>query len=329
MSALLLLYLFPIKTSIQERQLKLRPCIQVTLFLGVLKVAHDYSYLFIKNKEYEGGDDGNINLYSLLGIHRMSSHLDIVQAYKRFSPAALNDSIKFAYNCLIDEKSRAIYNKFGFEVAKSGLDPIADELLLLTAFVKLIFVWTSLLYVYTLHPGSKGARVWICVFFSFLIYIQFSFTVINNEMPVFITSLVATMTEHELIMLLHSIFPVIATFLVGLSQVHCINVEQVVTEILENWRDEQKLQMAYLQSLQVALVTLTTAGKSSELQQEEQKNKDQLEIQIANVIESLKTNISSEKRLNLIKSLNDSEDSIGGKYLRWLSIAFFIYMHFL
>ncbi|KAI2509619.1 hypothetical protein MHU86_4738 [Fragilaria crotonensis] len=155
------------------------------------------------------------NFYTKLSVTRNSNPLEIKRAYKRMSlelhpdknpsPNASDqfDQIKKAYDVLMDMELREVYNKFGKEGVENNKR--YDETQFLLEAAVFYVTWGLMAFMLTLGKKSGEARNW--TFTGLVVMMVLELTIMTstgNPLPVW---LFPTWTEHELIWLLHALFP--------------------------------------------------------------------------------------------------------------------------
>ncbi len=122
-------------------------------------------------------DSSNIssNYYSILQVGRHSNTLDIRRSYKQLSKEYHPDKnfnneeanihfqqIKEAYDILMDETSRDLYNRYG-ALPSYSFDPRKDELRLISDTSLAYLFWAVVVYIMTLPVSSRSCRTWLLI----------------------------------------------------------------------------------------------------------------------------------------------------------------------
>ena len=174
------------------------------------------------------------NYYDLLEVSRHSSALDIRQAYKRVSKklhpdknSAANASemfeqIKTAYDVLMDEKQRDVYNRFGKE--SLAFDPRLDELKLLSSTGIVYLFWFVSSFIFTSFKAAQPARTWIAIVGIAALVLEVTFCLTESSLP---TWMPPTLTEQELIRRVHSVIPAVIAALTALSMSLYVDIDKV------------------------------------------------------------------------------------------------------
>ncbi len=153
------------RDSTASKQQKKRSFLYAFTFIGVLTAVKIFF------------DSGTIspNYYSVLQIPRNANTLDIRRAYKTLSKTyhpdknlnneeyiVLFQQVKVAYDILMDENYRDIYNRFGL-LSSFDFDPRKDDLKLLTDVSLTYLFWGVVAYIVTLPTSARACRTWITI----------------------------------------------------------------------------------------------------------------------------------------------------------------------
>lgn len=154
------------------------------------------------------------NFYQMLDVTRGSSAVDIKRAYKRMSlelhpdknpsPTAIDDfaALKNGYDVLMDMETREIYNRFGEDKVKSKL--VIDEYRVLLEVAIFYVAWGIMTYMLTLGKQSSNARQWAFTGMIAMLVVEVMLLLKELTLPDWF---LPQMTEHELVMLGHNLFP--------------------------------------------------------------------------------------------------------------------------
>ena len=226
--ALVTLLLAPVLSLIQSKYGQTL-CIIVIGILTAMKCAYELHSVI----EYP-------NHYSLLEVTRHSSPLEIRQSFKKISLKLHPDknpskeaetkfqSLKSAYDILMDEKNRDIYNRFGSGVTA---DPRLDELKLIGDIFFNYLKWGLLSYLATNALGTKMCRTWVMLTLLCMLALEVSFCLTESSLPSWFPG---NLTEYELIFFLHSIFPgLLLTFRSVVESMH-VDMNRVTVDVLNN-----------------------------------------------------------------------------------------------
>eukprot|EP00614_Pseudopedinella_elastica_P008587 CAMPEP_0172599004 /NCGR_PEP_ID=MMETSP1068-20121228/19121_1 /TAXON_ID=35684 /ORGANISM="Pseudopedinella elastica, Strain CCMP716" /LENGTH=330 /DNA_ID=CAMNT_0013399129 /DNA_START=297 /DNA_END=1286 /DNA_ORIENTATION=- len=175
-------------------------------------------------------------------ITRSSAGAEIRKAYKRKSlelhpdknpsPSANEEfeKVKEAYDVLTNPEQRALYNKFGPEgMNKNFVD--ANELLLQISIFYL--TWGMLAYILTLGKSSSTARNWIYTGQIAMLVVEVSLVLQEVKLPDWFFP---TVTEHEMVLLMHSLFPAFMNGCRCIGSFYYVDVDELTRKTLESLR---------------------------------------------------------------------------------------------
>jgi DnaJ domain len=158
------------------------------------------------------------NYYQLLEVSREASPLEIKRAYKKLglelhpdknpnNPEAAEQfsAMKNAYDVLMDQEFRDIYNKLGPEAIKSKRR--VDETQLLLEIAIYYITWGVLAYVLTLGKSGSSARSYIYTGQIALLILEVSSMSMTQGQSMLPSWFLPSMTDHEVILILRTIFP--------------------------------------------------------------------------------------------------------------------------
>lgn len=172
------------------------------------------------------------NLYSLLEVQRFSSPLEIRSSYKSISrklhpdknpgadAEARFNEVKTAYDILMDEQQREIYNRFG--EGDLSFDPRMDELKLIGTMGAVYLFWVVCVYFATMPKSSRVSRTWIAICGIAMLVVEVSLRLTESAIPSFMPG---TVTENNLINLMHSLFPGVILLLRCVAEAHYVDVQ--------------------------------------------------------------------------------------------------------
>lgn len=162
-------------------------------------------------------NDRGANYFQLLGVKRSSTPMEIKKAYKvrglelhpdkNPSPEAATQfaAMKDAYDVLMDQEFRDIYNKMGPEAIKNKRH--MDESQILMEIAVYYIVWGLLSYVLTLGKSGSSARSWIYTGEIAMLVLEASVMLSGQGKSVIPDWFLPSLTDHELVWVMHSIFP--------------------------------------------------------------------------------------------------------------------------
>ena len=117
----------------------------------------------------------------------------------------------------MNENSRDIYNRFGSD--KLEFDPRLDDMMLFVDIFTVYLFWAILVYAFTIPQSSRACRSWIAMCGVAMIAVEGVLSITDSILPELLkTTIFATATEYELILFLHSVFPIIIVGLIFLSE---------------------------------------------------------------------------------------------------------------
>lgn len=180
------------------------------------------------------------NHYSFLEVTRHSSPMEIRQSFKKISlklhpdknpsseAEAKFQTLKAAYDILMDEKSRDMYNRYGSGVST---DPRLDELKLIGDICLKYLLWGLLAYLATNTLGTRMCRTWVMLTLLCMLAVEVAFSLTESSIP---TWFPANFTEHELIFILHSVFPGVLLAFRSIIERMYVDMNRVTAEVLNN-----------------------------------------------------------------------------------------------
>ena len=213
------------------------------------------------------------NYYSRLGVTRASNPLEIKRAYKKLSlqlhpdknpaPDAMDqfDQVKQAYDVLMDMELREVYNKFGKEGIDSKKRYNESQFLL---EVGIFYVtWGMMVFMLTLGKKSGEARNWTFTGLVVMLVIEISLmTSQANPLP---TWLFPRSTEHEVVWLMHSLFPAFMNGCRSLGAYLYVDLEAQTRQLLLALQEQGKDILLVLRDVQIGVQTLQTSGGGNRL----------------------------------------------------------------
>lgn len=228
-------------------------------------------------------------------VTRQSSVLDIRKAYKALSKKyhpdknpeanaeAKFDSVKTAYDVslppfflashaitkttssdqvLMDESNRDIYNRFG--TASLKFDPRKDELKLISEVGLSYLVWGLLAYIMTLPVACRAARTWIVIAGIAVLSVEVCFSLTETAMPEWMRP--STLTEFELLQLLHNAFPFIIASLSALAMSLYVDIDSTTLAVLKDVFEHQRAMAEVLHQVdQLADIAKKPVAASADL----------------------------------------------------------------
>ena len=196
----------------------------------------------------------------------------------------------------MDESQRDIYNRFGDNNLE--FDPRKDEMKLLADIASNYLFWIFIGYLTTLPSGARASRIWITIIGIALLAVEIALSLTQTNIPTFFPE---KLTEYELILLLHLIFPCIIVLLRCLSEYLYVDINKTSINVLTNVTETEK----YVKELLDELLNDLTDNKTT-------SNKNDLKEKIMilkNAIES-----KNDENIKQILLLKDSSSNPGSKY---------------
>lgn len=208
------------------------------------------------------------NFYTKLSVTRNSNPLEIKRAYKRMSlelhpdknpsPNASDqfDQIKKAYDVLMDMELREVYNKFGKEGVENNKR--YDETQFLLEAAVFYVTWGLMAFMLTLGKKSGEARNW--TFTGLVVMMVLELTIMTsagNPLPVW---LFPTWTEHELIWLLHALFPAFMNGCRSLGSYLYVDLDAQQRQLLLALQEQGKDILLVLRDVQIGVQSMQASG---------------------------------------------------------------------
>jgi len=208
------------------------------------------------------------NHYQTLGVTRESNPLEIKRAYKKLSlslhpdknksPNASDefDTVKQAYDVLMDMEFREVYNKFGAEGIASNKR--FDESQFFMELGIFYLTWGMMAYVLTLGKKSGDARQWTFTGLIIMLVIEISImTAQSNPLP---SSLFPTWTEYEVVWLLHTLFPAFMNGCRSLGSYLYVDLDKQTRQLLLALQEQNKDILLVLRDVQITTQSIQIGG---------------------------------------------------------------------
>jgi len=208
--------------------------------------------------------------YATLQVTRDSSPLEIKRAYrtlsvqvhpdKNKSPNAAEEfeTVKRAYDVLMDMELREVYNKFGQE----GIDSNKrfDETQFFIELGIFYLTWGMLSFVLTLGKKSGDAFQWTATGLIVMLVVEIALmTSTTNPVP---TSLFPTLTEYEIVWWLHSLFPAFMNGCRSLGSYLYVDLNAQTKMLLLALQEQNKDILLVLRDVQIGVQTVQVTGGS-------------------------------------------------------------------
>ena len=199
------------------------------------------------------------NHYQDLNVRRNSSPLEIKKAYKKMSlelhpdknksPTAAEEfaRVKDAYDTLMDQELREVYNKFGPEGVKQNRR--FDESTLLIEIAIYYATWGMLAFVLTLGKQSSNARNWI--FTGQIIMLIAQASLMFQESKNIPDWFLPKWTDHEMILFMQSLFPAFLNGCRCLGGVLYVDQDELMQKRLQALEGQNNDMLAVLRDIQV------------------------------------------------------------------------------
>lgn len=213
------------------------------------------------------------NYYSRLAVTRASNPLEIKRAYKKLSlqlhpdknpaPDAMDqfDQVKQAYDVLMDMELREVYNKFGKEGVDSKKRYNESQFLL---EVGIFYVtWGMMAFMLTLGKKSGEARNW--TFTGLVVMLVIEITLMTSQTNPIPTWLFPRSTEHEVVWLMHSLFPAFMNGCRSLGAYLYVDLEAQTRQLLLALQEQGRDILLVLRDVQIGVQTLQTSGGGNRL----------------------------------------------------------------
>lgn len=208
------------------------------------------------------------NHYVKLGVTRNSNPLEIKRAYKRLSlelhpdknpsPDASDqfDQVKKAYDVLMDMEFREVYNKFGKEGIESNKR--YDETQFLIEAAVFYVTWGLMAFMLTLGKKSGEARNWTFTGLVVMLVVEVSImSSPGNPLPAW---LFPTMTEHEVVWLLHALFPAFMNGCRSLGGYLYVDLDAQQRMLLLALQEQGKDILLVLRDVQIGVQSMHSSG---------------------------------------------------------------------
>lgn len=208
------------------------------------------------------------NHYQLLGVTHESNPLEIKRAYKRLSlqlhpdknpePDAVDkfDAVKQAYDTLMDMEFREVYNKFGKEGIKANKR--YDETQFLIELAIFYVSWGMMVFMLTLGKRNGEARNWCFTGMVVMLVVEVTMmTSSTNPMP---TWLFPTLTQHEVVWLLHNLFPAFMNGCRSLGSYLFVDLDAQTRQLLLALQDQNKDILLVLRDIQIGVQNVQAYG---------------------------------------------------------------------
>lgn len=208
------------------------------------------------------------NHYSLLGVTRESSPLDIKRAYKKLSlqlhpdknpsPDASDqfDRVKQAYDVLMDLEFREVYNKFGKEGIAANKRFNENQFLMEVAVFYVS--WAVMAFLLTMGKKSGNAREW--VFTGLIVMAVVEVVVMTSQTNPIPSWMFPTLTEADLVRILHSLFPAFMNGCRSMGSYLYVDLDAQLRQLLLALQEQNKDVLMVLRDVQIGVQTIQATG---------------------------------------------------------------------
>ncbi|CAM9199641.1 unnamed protein product [Chrysoparadoxa australica] len=161
--------------------------------------------------------------------------------------------MKGAYDVIMDMELREVYNKLGPEAVNSNKR--IEETQILLEMAVFYISWGLLCFVLTLGKSSANARKWIFTGEIFMLVVEVSLLLTPGEdtLP---TWFLPSITEHEIIWVLHSIFPAYMNGCRSILGVLYVDVDKQTRDLLLALHEGHQDLLLVLRDIQVNMQSL-------------------------------------------------------------------------
>jgi len=237
------------------------------------------------------------NFYTIMEVGRQSSPTEIRKSYKSISKRLHPDKnpskdaeeqfqiVKNAYDILMDESKRDIYNRFG--PTSLSFDPRQDELKLLSGVGVAYLFWIVTAYISTMPIAARASRTWVAIVGIVILVIEVALCLTESTIPSWMPKY---MTEAELVLLLHTIFPAFIVGLRCLAESLYVDIDQATKDLLEKVL-ERGSELEEMQKKLQEVLGASGLNKKSDVSEDLQKMRSKLTLDneaMAKSVETLK-----------------------------------------
>jgi hypothetical protein len=208
------------------------------------------------------------NHYQILDVTRESNPLEIKRAYKKLglklhpdknpSPDAADefDRVKQAYDVLMDLELRDVYNKFG----KAGIDNNKrySETQFLIEVAIFYVSWAVMAFLLTMGKKSGQARDW--TFTGMIVMLVVEVVVMTSQTNPIPSWLFPTLTEYDLVRIMHSIFPAFMNGCRSLGSFLFVDVDEQLRQFLLALQEQNKDILLVLRDVQIGVQNIQSFG---------------------------------------------------------------------
>ena len=241
------------------------------MFVPPTKPLNYFLFLFFLSKMHPIGlelQQRGPNHYQLLGVTRESSPLDIKRAYKKLSlqlhpdknpsPDASDqfDKVKQAYDVLMDMEFREVYNKFGREGIEKNKR--FDETQFLLEVAIFYVSWAVMAFLLTMGKKSGEARNW--TFTGLIVMMVLEVVVMTSQKNPIPAWLFPTLTENDVVRLMHSLFPAFMNGCRTLGAFLYVDLDAQLRQLLVALQEQNKDILLVLRDVQIGVQNIQSTG---------------------------------------------------------------------
>mmetsp|Transcript_11746 Transcript_11746/g.15130 ORF Transcript_11746/g.15130 Transcript_11746/m.15130 type:complete len:346 (-) Transcript_11746:142-1179(-) len=202
-------------------------------------------------------------------ISRSSTPIEIRKAWKKKSLELHPDKnkspeasveferVKQAYDVLINPETRGIYNKFGPSGLQRNQSSVIDGNEILIEIVIYHISWAILVFILTLGKSTNNSRNYIYCGQIAILVIEVSLTLQDVTLPEWF---LPTITEYEIILILHSIFPAFMNGCKIIGSFYYIDIDELTKNTLLKLQNSHEEILSSIKSIQAQLDELKTGG---------------------------------------------------------------------
>jgi len=208
------------------------------------------------------------NHYQILDVTRESNPLDIKRAYRALglklhpdknpSPDAADefDRVKQAYDVLMDLELRDVYNKFGKDGVVNNKRYSETQFLIEVAIFYVS--WGVMAFLLTLGKKSGQARDW--TFTGMIVMLVLEVVVMTSQTNPIPSWLFPTLTEYDLVRIMHSIFPAFMNGCRSLGSFLFVDVDEQLRQFLLALQEQNKDILLVLRDVQIGVQNIQSFG---------------------------------------------------------------------
>jgi len=208
------------------------------------------------------------NHYQILDVTRESNPLEIKRAYKKLglklhpdknpsSDAADQfDRVKQAYDVLMDLELRDVYNKFGKDGIANNKRYSETQFLIEVAIFYVS--WAVMSFLLTMGKKSGQARDWI--FTGLIVMLVVEVVVMTSQTNPIPSWLFPTLTEYDLVRIMHSLFPAFMNGCRSLGSFLFVDVDEQLRQFLLALQEQNKDILLVLRDVQIGVQNVQSFG---------------------------------------------------------------------